>query len=561
MVHVLSGNNNRAEEEVMPVMDPEDSSQDTMLRGSAWMTAGSIFSRILGAIYIIPWMAWMGSYYPAANALFAKGYNIYSLFLIISTAGIPGAISKQISHYNALDQYSTGNKLFKHGLKIMTFMGVIFGAVMYFGAPVLATLFTNGDPRSIPVIKSLAVAVLIIPILSILRGYLQGYSDMAPSAISQFIEQIARVIYMLIATYIIMVVNKGSYINAVVQSTFAAFIGAAVAIGILILALLRRLPKLRRLSRNGQPVADVNENNFTKEIFEQAVPFIILDAGITFFNLYDQSTFNQFMRLFVNATGAQLDNYYSLFGFQANKLIMIIVSLSTAMAVTAVPILSGLYSKGNKEDIEDQISNTLELFFFIMIPASLGMYAVAQPLWTTFYRYDSLGVLMLQFSSVISILLGLFTVLSAVLQALYRNRLAIKYFVYGFIVKVVAQLPMIWLFHEFGPLVATSIGMAVVCWLMLRELHSVYPFDTGRISRRISGIILFSLIMFISVMIVNFIVFHFVGNSDRIISVVVLILEAGLGGVVYGYLVLKTSLADKILGVRVERIRRIFNIR
>lgn len=560
MVQVLGVNKSRDDEGVMPVIDPE-SSQDTMLKGSAWMTAGSIFSRILGAIYIIPWMAWMGSYYPAANALYAKGYNIYSLFLIISTAGIPGAISKQISHYNALDQYATGNKLFKHGLKIMTFMGVLFAAIMYFGAPVLATIFTDGDPRSIPVIKSLAIAVLIIPILSILRGYLQGYSDMAPSAISQFIEQIARVIYMLLATYMIMIVNKGSYINAVVQSTFAAFIGAGVAIIILIMALLKKLPTLRRLSRNGKPVANVNENNFTREIFQQAVPFIILDAGITFFNLFDQSTFNQFMRLFVNATGAQLDNYYSLFGFQANKLIMIIVSLSTAMAVTAVPILSGLYSKGNKKKIENQISNTLELFFFIMIPASLGMYAVAQPLWTTFYRYDALGVLMLQFSSVISILLGLFTVLSAVLQALYRNKLAIKYFVYGFIVKVVAQLPMIWLFHEFGPLVATSIGMAVVCWLMIRELHAIYPFNTGRISRRISGIILFSLIMFVSVMLVDWIVFHFVGNSDRIISVVVLVLEAGLGGVIYGYLVLKTSLADKILGSRVERIRRIFNIR
>lgn len=545
----------------MPAMDPESSSQDTMLAGSAWMTAGSIFSRILGAIYIIPWMAWMGSDYPAANALFAKGYNIYSLFLIISTAGIPGAISKQISHYNALDQYATGNKLFKHGLKIMTFMGVIFGAVMFFGAPMLATLFTDGDPRSIPVIKSLAVAVLIIPVLSILRGYLQGYSDMAPSAISQFVEQIARVIYMLIATYLIMIVNKGSYINAVVQSTFAAFIGAAVAIAILVIALLRKLPRLQKLSRNGKPAADVNENNFTREIFEQAVPFIILDAGITFFNLFDQSTFNQFMRMFVNATGAQLDNYYSLFGFQANKLIMIIVSLSTAMAVTAVPILSGLYSKGNKKDIEKQISNTLELFFFVMIPASLGMYAVAQPLWTTFYRYDALGVLMLQFSSIISILLGLFTVLSAVLQALYRNKLAIRYFLYGMVAKVVAQIPMVWLFHEFGPLVATSIGMGVVCWLMIRELHLSYPFDTGRLSRRISGIILFSLIMFVSVMLVNWIVFHFVGNSDRIISVVVLVIEAGLGGIIYGYLVLKTSLADKIVGPRVDRIRRIFNIR
>lgn len=558
MVQVLGVN--KSQEEVMPVLNPE-SSQDTMLKGSAWMTAGSIFSRILGAIYIIPWMAWMGSDYPAANALFAKGYNIYSLFLIVSTAGIPGAISKQISHYNALDQYATGNKLFKHGLKIMTFMGVIFGAIMFFGAPLLAVMFTDGDPRSIPVIKSLAVAVLVIPILSILRGYLQGYSDMAPSAISQFIEQIARVIYMLIATYMIMIVSKGSYINAVVQSTFAAFIGAAVAIVILILAILKRLPRLRSLSRNGKPVANVNENNFTREIFQQALPFIILDAGITFFNLYDQSTFNQFMRLFVNASGAQLDNYYSLFGFQANKLIMIIVSLSTAMAVTAVPILSGLYSKGNKEKIENQISNTLELFFFIMIPASLGMYAVAQPLWTTFYRYDALGVLMLQFSSVISILLGLFTVLSAVLQALYRNRLAIKYFVYGFIVKVVVQLPMIWLFHEFGPLVATSIGMGVVCWLMLAKLHAIYPFNTGRISRRISGIILFSLIMFVSVLLVNWIVFHFVGNSDRVISVVALILEAGLGGVIYGYLVLKTSLADKIVGSRVDRIRQILRMK
>jgi len=561
VVHVLGGNKSRDDDEVIPVMDPETSSQDTMLKGSAWMTAGSIFSRILGAIYIIPWMAWMGSDYPAANALFAKGYNIYSLFLIVSTAGIPGAISKQISHYNALDQYSTGNKLFKHGLKIMTFMGVIFGAVMFFGAPVLATLFTDGDPRSIPVIKSLAVAVLIIPILSILRGYLQGYSDMAPSAISQFIEQIARVIYMLIATYIIMIVNKGSYINAVVQSTFAAFIGAAVAIAILVFAILKKLPKLRQLSRNGKPIENVNETNFTREIFEQAVPFIVLDAGITFFNLFDQSTFNQFMRMFVNASSAQLDNYYSLFGFQANKLIMIIVSLSSAMAVTAVPILSGLYSKGDKDKIEDQISNTLELFFFIMIPASLGMYAVAQPLWTTFYRYDQLGVWMLQFSSVISILLGLFTVLSAVLQALYRNKLAIKYFVYGLIVKVVVQLPMIGIFHEFGPLVATSIGMGVVSWLMLRELHSIYPFDTGRISRRISGIILFSLVMFVSVMFVNWVVFHFVGNSDRIISVVALILEAGLGGVIYGYLVLKTSLADKIVGPKVGHIRTLLHMK
>lgn len=547
-------------EETIPVLNPESSSQDTMLKGSVWMTAGSIFSRVLGAIYIIPWMAWMGSYYSSANALFAKGYNIYSLFLIVSTAGIPGAISKQISHYNALGEYATGNRLFKQGLKIMALMGIVFGAIMFFGASIIAAIFTDGDPNSIPVIKSLGIAVLVIPILSILRGYMQGYSDMAPSAISQFLEQLVRVIYLLGATYLIMQVQKGSYVDAVTQSTFATFIGAIFAIAILLLYIFKKLPKLRALSRNGKPESTIGKN-FAREIFEQAFPFIIMDAGITFFNLYDQSTFQQFMLMFVHATKAQLDNYYSLFGFQANKLIMIIVSLSTAMAVTAVPILSGLYAKGDKKDIENQISNTLELFFFIMIPSSLGMYAVAQPLWTTFYRYDALGISMLQFSAIMSIFLGLFTVLSAVLQALYRNRLAIKYLVIGFIVKVIVQIPMIGIFHEFGPLVATSIGMAVICWLMMKKLYDIYPFNIERTENRISGIIIFSVAMFLVVIILNWIIYRFVGNSDRIVSLFVLFLEAIIGAGIFGYLVLKTKLADKILGAKVARIRRLVKIK
>ena len=76
-----------------------------MLSGSAWMTAGSITSRILGAIYIIPWTTWLGAYSTQANALYAQGYNIYSMALTIATAGIPSAISKLVAHYNGIDEY------------------------------------------------------------------------------------------------------------------------------------------------------------------------------------------------------------------------------------------------------------------------------------------------------------------------------------------------------------------------------------------------------------------------------------------------------------------------
>ena len=60
-----------------------DTQQQQMLRGTAWMTASNIISRLLGALYIIPWYAWMGKQGDQANALFGQGYNIYALFLLI----------------------------------------------------------------------------------------------------------------------------------------------------------------------------------------------------------------------------------------------------------------------------------------------------------------------------------------------------------------------------------------------------------------------------------------------------------------------------------------------
>lgn len=101
------------------------SSQAKMLRGSAWMTIGSIFSRVLGAIYIIPWWAWLGSAALTANGLFTKGYQIYGVFIIISTAGIPSAVAKQIAHYDAMNEYATSIRLWWHGMIATGILGVI----------------------------------------------------------------------------------------------------------------------------------------------------------------------------------------------------------------------------------------------------------------------------------------------------------------------------------------------------------------------------------------------------------------------------------------------------
>ena len=82
----------------------QNDQQAQMLRGTAWMTASNFISRLLGAAYIIPWYIWMGKYGPQANGLFTMGYNIYAWFLLISTAGVPVAVAKQVAKYNTRDQ-------------------------------------------------------------------------------------------------------------------------------------------------------------------------------------------------------------------------------------------------------------------------------------------------------------------------------------------------------------------------------------------------------------------------------------------------------------------------
>lgn len=532
----------------------QTNSQAQLLKGSAWMTIGSILSRILGAIYIIPWYAWMGKYGNLANSLTAKSYNIYSLFIIISTAGIPGAIAKQIAKYNALNEYGVGRKLFRHGLALMGGFGIVSAACMYF----LALPLSGFNPQEVPVIRSLALAVLIIPILSILRGYFQGFNDMMPSAMSQFVEQLARVIWMLLTAYVIMRVQHGNYVDAVTQSNLAAAIGAVFGIGLLVIFYLRQKRTVDPLIAQSNNQVQVSTNSLLFEIIQQSIPFIIIDSGINIFQLVDQYTFHPMIASFMHVPFDTIESWYALFGLNANKLIMIVVSLSTAMAVTAIPLLSGAHARRDYRDISRQIGNTLELFLFVLLPASLGMAAISDPLYTIFYGYDRLGAHVLYLSSFTAISLGMFTVLMAILQGLDENMYAIRYLILGLVIKAIVQYPMIRLFKVYGPLLATNLGLLAVIAMSLKHLSVKYRWRADRTMRRFIGIASFSLVMFASVFAAVKLGGLVLSPYRRLSAMLLSGLAVAVGVLVYGGLSLKTGLAENILGSRVTRIMKKF---
>lgn len=540
----------------------EDIAQDKMLKGSAWMTAGSVFSRILGALYIIPWNMILGGLYLQANALYVQGYNVYSLILIISIAGIPSAIAKQVAHYNALNEYGVSVRLYKRGVLLSVIMGIVCALFLYFFSP----LIDNGNPDLIPVMRSLSWAVLIIPTMSLTRGYFQGFQDMAPSALSQFVEQLFRVIYMLIAVFFIIKVLRGSWVTAVSQSTFAAFIGALAGLLILAWYYFRRRKYYRSLVRNSNNQLHVNANKLYLEIIQQAVPFVILGAGISIFQLIDQYTFFNIMHVATSASNKVLDQLYAIFAGNANKLIMITISLASSVAITVVPLLSESYTRGNKKEISHQVSAGFVLFSFIMIPAALGMTAIAGPLNRLFYTNvnGALSANVLAFSSIVSISFGLFTVLTAMMQGISQNKVAVKYFVYGVIAKIVSQFPMVYFFKEFGPLLSSAIGFMVVNMLIISSLDRQFKFRNDKMLSQINWIILFSLVTyFVAITAVyagNLLVSLGMNQYGRIGSGIVVAFASLLGGLVYVYLALKSRIADTVLGHKAETLRRKLHI-
>lgn len=542
----------------------EINSQDKMVNGSAWMTGGSIISRILGVLYIIPWMAWMGNkdVATAANALYGIGYTPYALFLNIATAGVPSAIAKQVSYYNALGEYQVSRDIYKKGLQIMAITGIVSAVVMYVIAPFIAAnspVATVED--STQVIRSLSWALLIIPCMSVTRGFIQGHHTMAPSAISQVIEQVGRVLFMLMAVYIIRIVMNGEVVDAVSASTFGAFVGALFSALYLLFVIWRKKPEMDRNLATSKNNSTVSTNAILKSIVKTAVPFIIIGSGITLYQLIDQFTFDPMIRAVTNMTTKQIINHYAIVAVNANKLIMVVISIAGSMAITSVPVISELLAKNKIKDMRDQLSNNIQLFFFIMLPAVIGMAVVSKPLYTVFYGYSTFGTSILQWSSYMSLFLGLFVLLGSTLQAVNQTRSALTALFIGLIVKLGTQFPLLYLFQTHGMLVSNILGFGVTIYLMLLALNKLAPLAIKPLAKQIGLIVLVTLVMSIVVFITQISMYQLFDPENRVGAVLNVGISAAIGGLFYLYVTLKIRLADRLLGNRIEGLRRKLKIK
>lgn len=529
--------------------------EEKMARGSAWMTLGNVGSRLIGVIYILPWYYWMGSHGREANALFNMGYNVYALFLMISTAGIPAAIAKQVAYYNSKQQYGLSHRLFKKALIFMGIVGLISAGIMYIASPALARM-SGGGAELIPIMRSLSAAILIFPCMSVIRGFFQGNQDMRPYAVSQLAEQVIRVFYMLLATFIIIKVMHGDYLKAVEQSTFAAFIGALASMAALIYFWKKAEIQFELQKEVSLPGEMLDTKALIVDTIRQAIPFTIVGAGTTIYKLVDQMTYVHMMQSFTKFTKDELVAQMAVFGGNPDKLTMVVIGLATSMAFTSLPLVTEAVTQGKHRDLARLINNNFQLYALLMFPATFGMILLAYPLNTFFYEPDKLAAKVLIEACLSGLFVGLFMLTSSTLQGMYYNKAAVKFFAVGIVIKFILQYPCILLFQIYGPLLSTTIGMAVSCYLNIRQLQQATHFNYKLTLRRILLITILTVMMLLAAAIAK-VVFGLIFSPEHKMSAFLLCIPvAAVGGAVYLYLILKVGIAERLLGSSMTRLRK-----
>lgn len=193
-----------------------------ILKGTAILGIAGIFVKILGAVFRIPLTALIGT---EGMAYYGYAYPLYSLFLVIATAGIPVAISRMVSEKIAYNDFSGAQRVFRVSRWLLLAIGVFAFAVCFFGAELIAK-YVSKDMGAVLPIKAIAPALIFVPVMSAYRGYFQGRQNMNPTAISQFIEQIFRVAVGLILASVM--VAQGLEMAAA-GATFGATVGSIAA--------------------------------------------------------------------------------------------------------------------------------------------------------------------------------------------------------------------------------------------------------------------------------------------------------------------------------------------
>ncbi len=525
--------------------------KNSFIEGTIIATLAIVFVKIIGMLYVIPFYATVGV---EGAALYAYAYNIYGLFLEISTAGIPNAVSKLINEFNTLNKQEAKIRTYRIGKKILSFIAIIAFIIMFVFAGKIAALIHIEGGNSISditfVIRSVSFAILVFPFLSVSRGFFLGHNVIYVSSISQVIEQLARVAVIIGGSYIALNWLHLSTRDAIGIAVFGAFIGGGFAL-LYVLNKLRQNKSALNLDKTFKEKDKVTDKEIIKKIIKYAIPTVIISIAFTIYNNIDMILLLKVMD-FLGYTAADTEFIATGLSTWAAKIFIIISSVGLGMSASLIPNMVESFTLKKYEDVNHKFNKAMEIILFISLPMCIGISLLSSSIWTVFYGYNPLGTSILAVGIFAPLFTNLFSVANYTLQSMNKFKVVYIASTLGILLNTILDAPFMFLLDliglpaYWGATFATALGLGSTIFVAMYVLKKEYKFKYHEILTVMKK----SLIPLITMIVVVILMKMFIpiNYDSRLSSIIYIAVISLIGAGIYFLISYKMGLIDKVLG-------------
>lgn len=527
--------------------------KNSFIEGTIFASLSFLIIKFLGAIYVIPFYAIVGE---LGGALYSYAYTVYSLIINICTIGIPHAISKIISEYNTLEMYEAKERTFKIGNKIMVILSTILFLLMFIFAKQAAYIFIgdidstgNSIEDVVLVIRSISFCLLIVPYLAIKRGYLQGQKFITVSTTGEVIEQVVRVAFILVGSYLAINVFNAKTSIGVAIAVFGAFIAGLAAYIYLDVKIRKNKKEFNMPSKNQKD--KVSNKTILKKIVSFSIPLMIVSITTDLYNMTDLSLIIRGLG-YLGYSGKVAETIGSVMATWASKICLIVNAITFGLTINIIPHMSSSYVKKDYKTINNQFIKSIAMVIVIGLPMSIGISLLANEVYYIFYGASEYGGIILRLLPY-SIMLGnINMVVNTTLQSLDKFKTIYISSFTGLLTNALLDIPLmilcdkIGIYPYYGAIISTMIGTSISLTISLRTLKKDMNFEY----KELLNIIKKALLPLASMIVVVLILEYFIGPlfTTRITSIITCIICAVVGAIIYGVISYKNNLLYNSLG-------------
>ena len=532
--------------------------KNSFIEGTIVATLGIILVKVIGIIYVIPLNAIIGE---QGGALYGYGYTIYQLFLSSSSAGFPFAISKITSEYNALGYKKAIANTYKLSLKLISVISIIIFLLLFIFAPQIGKLIigttTEGNTYQdiAYVIRMVSFAILVVPFLGVTKGLLQGYKYITPYSISQVIEQVVRVIIILVGTYVSLKVLKLPLKVGVGIAVSAAFFGGLAAY----IYLKIKIKKANLLPKKVEDdEVTISSKEIIRKILMYSIPFILISLVNNLYTTVDMILLSRTMNDILHLKANIVDSIIGVYTTWGIKLNNIILAISTGLVTSLIPNIVTSFTKNDMDDVNDKFNKAIQCVLLVIVPMTLFLSLLVKPVWTLFYGNSYYGPIVYQYFVYTALFGGVYTIIVNTLQGINKYKLVIATVMIGLITNAILDVPLMLLFNHlkmnvsYGAITAALIGYTLSIATSLKVLKNKYHFQFIKTIKRLPKYTASWIIFILSINIMK--LFIPTNLKGRIIQIPILMIYGVVSFFIYIYLNYKNGNIRVVFGNKINQI-------